>query len=161
MRFNDFKLNLVEAILDEVEMSPRALKDFLASKESAGMKMGFELEMCVPGARSSEDSDYSEKDYGYDERSDNIENITNALDKVDALVGFTYNWNDLAASMGYNTNERLVGVSAQDVQKVLPEAVKPAPVNKEYLTVQYEKIVPLLIEAIKELRLAVDNLSKK
>jgi len=91
----------------------------------------------------------------------NIENITNALDKVDALVGFTYNWNDLAASMGYNTNERLVGVSAQDVQKVLPEAVKPAPVNKEYLTVQYEKIVPLLIEAIKELRLAVDNLSKK
>jgi hypothetical protein len=81
----------------------------------------------------------------------NIEPIENALNKVLKLNGFTYNFNEIAEKLGLNSSIRHSGVSAQDVQEVLPEAVKPAPVNSEYLTVQYEKIVPLLIEAIKEL----------
>ena len=79
--------------------------------------------------------------------------ISNALDKVNALSGFTYNWNEFASEQGnqFDPTKRFVGVSAQEVQKVLPEAVTPAPFNDEYLTVKYDKLVPLLIEAIKEL----------
>ena len=93
-----------------------------------------------------------------------IVNIDSALQKVDSLQGVTFNGNDLAESFGLINKERQVGVLAQDVEKVLPEAVKPAPFDRmifegkeisksgqEYLTVQYEKLVPLLIEAIKEL----------
>ena len=86
--------------------------------------------------------------------------ITNALDKVISLSGFTYNFNETAAELGFNTDITYVGVSAQEVKKVLPEAVSPAPADGKYMTVQYEKIVPLLIEAIKELKAEVDQLKK-
>ena len=77
------------------------------------------------------------------------------------LNGFTYELNELAESLGYELNgERYSGVSAQEVKEVLPEAVKPAPINSDYMTVQYEKLVPLLIEAIKELKSEIDELKK-
>ena len=92
--------------------------------------------------------------------------ITNALHKVNSLTGFKYVENTLANSLGFTTGENFVGVSAQELQKVLPEAVKPAPFDlgennksisgENYLTVQYEKIVPLLVESIKELKHLVD-----
>jgi len=91
----------------------------------------------------------------------NIQPLENALDKVLQLSGFTYTFNQIAGSLGFNTEDTHVGVSAQQVQVVLPEAVKPAPVSGDYITVQYEKIVPLLIEAIKELSAKVDALEKK
>lgn len=102
-----------------------------------------------------------------DERlKENIEGIESALDKVCALHGVFYNSNEVAYNYGYQSKERRVGVLAQEVQKVLPEAVARAPFDtgydedgneysisgQDYLTVRYEKIVPLLIEAIKELR---------
>ena len=90
--------------------------------------------------------------------------LTGALDKVCSLSGFTYNFNETASEqeLGFLTNVRYVGVSAQEVEKVLPEAVTPAPFNDEkYITVQYEKIVPLLIEAIKELSDKVSALEDK
>ncbi len=95
--------------------------------------------------------------FASDERlKENIEPIENALDKVVNLSGFTYNFNEIGKSLGFDGNLRYVGVSAQEVQKVLPEAVKPAPANSDYITVQYEKLVPLLIEAIKELKQEID-----
>ena len=97
--------------------------------------------------------------------------IENALDKVDQLTGFIYTSNDLAASFGYTDQSLQVGISAQAAQKVQPEVVKPAPFDiaddgtsksgENYLTVQYEKLVPLLIEAIKELRAEVNQLKGK
>jgi hypothetical protein len=88
----------------------------------------------------------------------NIEPIQNALDKVLALSGFTYNFNEIGESLGFDTSIRHSGVSAQEVQAVLPEVVAPAPASDEYITVKYEKLVPLLIEAIKELKAEINEL---
>jgi hypothetical protein len=83
-------------------------------------------------------------------------NIENPLDKLREIETFYYEPNELAISLGA-TAGRKVGVSAQSVLKVLPEVVAPSPLNKEYLTVQYEKMVPLLIESIKELEKIVKD----
>jgi hypothetical protein len=109
--------------------------------------------------------------YYSDERlKTNIVLIPNALDKVMTLRGVTYDPNSLAESFGFK-KEKQVGVIAADVEAVLPEAVKPAPFDmmlfennvisrsgEDYKTVQYEKLVPLLIEAIKELNNEVKKL---
>jgi len=89
---------------------------------------------------------------------ENIKPIENALDKVLSLRGFTYNFNDLGESLGYDPIVSHAGVSAQEVQQVLPEAVVPAPVDANYLSVKYDKLVPLLIEAIKELKQEIEDL---
>ena len=86
--------------------------------------------------------------------------ITEALSKVQQLNGFYYEANQTAQDLGYKVR-REVGVSAQDVQKVMPEIVSPAPIDAKYLTIDYERLVPLLIEAIKELKAEVDELKKK
>jgi hypothetical protein len=78
----------------------------------------------------------------------NIEKIENALDKIDEVSGVLYNWNELAE--GKDQNIREAGVIAQEIQKVLPEAVQER--SDGYLTVRYERIIPLLIQAIKELK---------
>ena len=95
--------------------------------------------------------------YSDDRLKTKLGSIENALDKVNSLSGFIYEPNERAIELGYQKEER-VGVSAQEVEAVLPQAVKDAPINTEitegdndYKTVQYEKMVPLLIEAIKEL----------
>jgi hypothetical protein len=87
----------------------------------------------------------------------NVEVIDQGLAKVVSLDGVTYNWNEQA--IGKDTAVREVGVIAQQLQKVLPEAV----VEKDdgTLTVKYERIIPLLIEAIKELSNEVEDLKKK
>ena len=88
---------------------------------------------------------------------DVIENIPNALDKVNQLNGFYYYPNEIAQGYGYDKKKE-VGLSAQDVEAVLPEIVSKAPVSDKYKTIQYERVVPLLVEAIKELKADNDSL---
>jgi hypothetical protein len=87
-------------------------------------------------------------------------NIEDALAKIKTLDTFYYEANQLAQSMGYEPT-RDVAVSAQQVQAIMPEVVPPAPVDNQYLTVRYEKLVPLLIAAIKELEAKVALLEAK
>ena len=97
--------------------------------------------------------------------------IENALDKVDQLTGFLYVENDLANSLGFNNPDVQVALSAQAVKSVQPEAVSLAPFDRdengnsksgqEYLTVNYERLVPLLVEAVKELRKELNQLKGK
>jgi hypothetical protein len=77
MRYDQFKINLLEAILDEAEMTPKAFQDFLASPLVTGMKMGFELESVIHNVRSESDGE-TENDMGYDER----------VSDIDSIVGF-------------------------------------------------------------------------
>jgi trimeric autotransporter adhesin len=102
--------------------------------------------------------------------------IDNALEKVNSLSGFKYVENDLAKELGYSNDKQQVGLSAQQIQAVLPEAVSLAPIDMDtdentgeitsksgenYLTVDYSKLVPLLVEAIKELTQEVESLKTK
>ena len=87
--------------------------------------------------------------------------IENALDKVCQIETMLYHANEIAVTLGYDASIPEVGVTAQSVQKVQPEIVVPAPIDDKYLTVRYEKLVPLLIEAIKELKAEVDALKGK
>ena len=84
----------------------------------------------------------------------NIAQLTNALGKLDMINGYNFEYKDRAG-------EKQVGVIAQEVQTVLPEAVKLTERvfnGEKMLAVNEIKIVPLLIEAIKELKREVDKL---
>jgi hypothetical protein len=104
-----------------------------------------------------------------DKRLKNVSGtIENALDKVGKLKGVYYTINETAKKYGYIDESVQVGVLTQDIELVLPEIIKAAPFDLDennnsksgnnYKTVQYERIVPLLIEAIKELKAELDML---
>ena len=97
--------------------------------------------------------------YSDDRLKTRLGNIPNALDKVASLNGFYYEANDAAQSLGYEV-KREVGLSAQEVEKVLPEIIAPAPIDSLYKTIHYERVIPLLVEAIKELQAEVEKLKK-
>jgi len=89
---------------------------------------------------------------------ENLEVIPDALAKVQSLTGYTFNWND--KQNAYEAGKRDVGVIAQDVEVVLPEVV----IDREttgYKAVNYEKLVPLLIEAIKEQQTHINKLETR
>ena len=101
---------------------------------------------------------------------ENVKIIDNAVQKVLSLNGILYTPNDLARSFGYTSNKTIVGLFADEVDAVLPEAVRPAPFDQDengnsksgedYKTIQYEKLVPLLVEAIKEQQKQIAQLSE-
>tara|TARA_X000001382_G_scaffold66293_1_gene46026 strand:+ start:5699 stop:7786 length:2088 start_codon:yes stop_codon:yes gene_type:complete len=102
--------------------------------------------------------------YSSDQRlKENIVNIPNALDKVMDINGVEFDWSTeyMEAHGGEDdlfNRQHQVGVIAQEVEKVLPEVVADRPDG--YKAVRYEQLVPLLIEAIKELKTELDELKK-
>jgi len=94
--------------------------------------------------------------YSSDERlKDNMTPLQGALENVTNLNGYEFDWNSNQAI--YKGHD--VGVSAQEIQKYYPELVEQR--QDGYLAVKYEKLVAVLISAIKELNNKVDNLNKK
>ena len=90
-----------------------------------------------------------------------IKNIKNPLDKLSKINGVTFEWKKTDEKMKKEVHSHEghdVGVIAQEVEEVLPEVVSTR--DNGYKAVNYEKIVPLLIEAIKDLKAEVDELKK-
>ena len=93
-----------------------------------------------------------------DERlKDNIELISNPIEKVQSLKGVTWNWNDNADELQQSLPN--VGVIAQDVEKVLPQLVTDR--DNGFKGVDYAKLTGLLIEAIKDQQKQIDELKSK
>ena len=104
--------------------------------------------------------------YYSDERlKTKIENIDNVLDKIKKISVFKYKPNDIATKYGFS-NKQEIGLSAQQISYFYPELVSLAPFDREYdnetkmdksksgenyLTLNYERLVPILIQGIKEL----------
>lgn len=96
---------------------------------------------------------------------DNIEYIKDANEKLSKLNGVFYTQNKIAENLGYHDYSQQSGLIAQEVKEVLPEVVKEAPITSaeksgdKYLTVQYEFVVPLLVQAIKEQQEEIEELA--
>lgn len=89
---------------------------------------------------------------------ENITPIANALDKVKSLTGVEFDWKEETKGVhGYEGHD--VGVIAQEVQAVLPEAIRTN--DTGYLSVRYEKMIALLIEGMKEQQNQIDELKAK
>ena len=88
---------------------------------------------------------------------DNIKNIKNPIEKIKKINGVEFDW---TPKEGVHENEgHDVGVIAQEIEKIIPEIVQTR--DNGYKAVKYEKIVPLLIEAIKEQQKQIDELKSK
>jgi hypothetical protein len=94
---------------------------------------------------------------------ENIKLIENPITIIDQIRGVTFDWTDehmarRGGEDGYFVRKHDIGVIAQEVQAVLPELVGTR--EDGYLAVKYEKLVPLLIEAIKSQQKTIDTLVK-
>jgi hypothetical protein len=88
----------------------------------------------------------------------NIRPVTNALDKIKALRGVYFNWNQNEfPDRQFGSNVEL-GFIAQEVEKIIPEIVTKDKTKEEYRSVKYDKLVALLVEAIKEQQKQIDSL---
>jgi hypothetical protein len=114
--------------------------------------------------------------YASDKRlKENFTHIESPLEKVQKLNGYTFDWNAKSEELGFTPQYKQndVGLIAQEVQEILPQAAVLAPFDRQtnqngevssksgenYLTIQYERLIPLLVEAIKEQQKQIDSLN--
>jgi hypothetical protein len=81
----------------------------------------------------------------------NVVNIENPMAKLMGISGVSFKWK--------KNKSKAVGIIAQDVEKVLPEAVSTD--GQGYKVVSYDSLIPLLIESVKSLKAELDLLKKK
>jgi hypothetical protein len=113
--------------------------------------------------------------YSDDRLKTKIADIHEPLKIINNLNGFYYIPNELARINGITNTDKEIGLSAQEVQRVLPEIVKLAPFDlatndegkkisksgENYLTMSYERLAPVFVEAIKELEQKNNVLEQK
>ena len=88
----------------------------------------------------------------------NLKVIEGALEKIDGIAGYEFDWNDNSPGWARQRGHD-VGVVAQEIEKIHPEIVEER--KNGYLGVDYKRLVPLLIQSIKELKQEVEELKKK
>jgi hypothetical protein len=86
---------------------------------------------------------------------ENVQVISNPLEKIERIKGVTFNWNKEYQEKLKQVND--VGIIAQDVEQVIPEATTTR--KSGIKAVNYDKIIPLLIESVKELNKKIDQLA--
>ena len=92
---------------------------------------------------------------------ENINPISNALDKLSQIGGYTFDWTDKfikerGGEDDYFMRKKDTGIIAQEIEEILPEVVATRPNGTK--AVKYDKLTPLLIQAIKELKTELDEL---
>jgi hypothetical protein len=91
--------------------------------------------------------------YSSDENlKDNIVVLDDALNRVESISGYSFDWNSKVGDYREGTPD--YGVLAQEIENILPNAVTTN--GRGYKTVSYNAVIPLLVEAIKELSAKVD-----
>jgi hypothetical protein len=89
---------------------------------------------------------------------DNVRPIESAIFKVQQIRGVEFDWNEKAGKIEQEKGHD-VGLIAQEVEKVLPEVIQ---IREDGIkAIAYEKVVPLLVEAIKEQQTLIEDLSNR
>lgn len=110
-----------------------------------------------PDLRVGRNGSFDNVEIRSDRRSkDNIVKIENALDKVSTLTGNTYTLNHKNG-----TSSISAGLIAQEVQEVLPEAVTVDNDEDALLRLNYNAVIALLVESVKELKAEIEELKSK
>ena len=111
--------------------------------------------------------------FASDERlKTNVGCIKDPISVLSQINGFKYTFNSTANKYGFVDSNVHIGLGAQAVNKVLPEVIRPAPFDwdpakkisisgENYLTIQYEKLVPVLVEAIKDITKRIDTIQDR
>jgi chaperonin cofactor prefoldin len=87
--------------------------------------------------------------------------IMGALSKINSLRGITHYWDNTLDKNLKLDDKRHYGFIAQEIEKVLPEVVNTANDSLGTKTVEYSSVVPVLVEAIKELTNKIEALEKE
>jgi len=90
---------------------------------------------------------------------ENLSKIDNSLEKLLKISGYEYHWNKIAQEMYPERTMLDVGVIAQEVKEIVPSAV--AEREDGYLAVRYDKLIPLLIEAVKALKAEIEDMKRE